>query len=361
MQLLASFVVFVFKVAVPWKIWRTLGLCNDLGADEADMAAAVGILRMLHTAPQHANIEVLSDPTKKGIHVKALDDIPAKKLELPPCIPKASKLFKESTHPKRVEVQVARVSDNVKRKNTGATAAVAAGATAPDQTDAAKVQKAGATAKDQGNMTAAEKVKFLCAGMGGESAGNAASAATAPAALESEDADHAAEAGGAAVVADASEKRTYYVHPEWSMPSLPEGTLDWAWDAGVTLHPFWAVRRLSAEQLEKENENKASLKNGVAKTFNCELITREFTVCHVGVFQSDSASLTVAVSLPILTNSRNIALGEELLLEVGQTKAAPKRKVSTWKEDTKKPRLAIKKAKAKAAPPASKKAATLEI
>ena len=94
----------------------------------------------------------------------------------------------------------------------------------------------------------------------------------------------------------------------------------WKWEADVTMHPFWAVRRLDAEQLTNENDKERAAaekkgKSAVAATYNCSLVTRQFTVCNVGVFQGDSASFNLSVAVPLMTNFKKIAAGEELLLE----------------------------------------------
>ena len=53
---------------------------------------------------------------------------------------------------------------------------------------------------------------------------------------------------------------TFSVLPEWKMPENKNGNAavadaavaEWKWSAGVTLNPFWAVRRMTSAQLERE-------------------------------------------------------------------------------------------------------------
>ena len=62
------------------------------------------------------------------------------------------------------------------------------------------------------------------------------------------------------------------------------------------MHPFWAVRRLTAGQL---NSEPASRKGG---SFNCELIEKSFSVVCVGSCKDTLVSCTFEVTLPMLTN-----------------------------------------------------------
>ena len=62
----------------------------------------------------------------------------------------------------------------------------------------------------------------------------------------------------------AERSATYYVHPEYKVPSdktpdsavaegLKPGVRVWQWSGDESLHPFWAIQRLSADELEKKN------------------------------------------------------------------------------------------------------------
>ena len=65
--------------------------------------------------------------------------------------------------------------------------------------------------------------------------------------------------------------RTFYVHPEYKMPTIatpedavatPEGavasgaddsTREWTWSGGESLHPFWAIPRMTPDELRRHN------------------------------------------------------------------------------------------------------------
>ena len=156
-------------------------------------------------------------------------------------------------------------------------------------------------------------------------------------------------------------RNAYFVHPEWVMPELEHGAdgVEWKWASSVTMHPFWAIRRLSQDQLN------AKTKDGPPaspEAFNCELTERQFSVCNVGRFGGGSLSLTVFVEIQLMTNFVEIKRGQELLFEVTKKDAA-KRKAFTWKEDARKPRKEPKAthAESKAASPANKGSQALEI
>ena len=286
------------SVPVPWRDWQSLDLRSALGAPEADMAAALLVLRMLHTAELTAPIQIMYDPVAKTVRVIAKEDIPERSLELPPCVPKASKIYKESTHPRRVEIGVVH------------------------QTAASARKRVVSKTSQSGSEAPAEAV---------------ASAGT------------------------TRTRNAYFVHPEWVMPELEQGAddVEWKWASSVTMHPFWAIRRLSQDQLN------AKTKDGPPaspEAFNCELTERQFSVCNVGRFGGGSISLTVFVEIQLMTNFVEIKRGQELLFEVTKKDAA-KRKACTWKEDARKPRKEPKAtpAESKAASSANKGSQALEI
>ena len=120
------------------------------------------------------------------------------------------------------------------------------------------------------------------------------------------------------------------------------GLLGWKWEEGVTMHPFWAVRRFTKEQLDNEQaqmdkRDKGQTKEWKLLNFNCSFVIRQFSVCHVGTFQSSSVSETLFVDVPLMTNNVAIEKGQELLLEIEKKAPANKRKQSTWREELQKP------------------------
>ena len=96
---------------------------------------------------------------------------------------------------------------------------------------------------------------------------NAPEAENATAADASSNADITAAASSkdgssAAVAAEVAERekipvceKEYFIHPEHRMPEYDEDAKAWKMAADTSLHPYWAIRRLSKEQLKKmEND-----------------------------------------------------------------------------------------------------------
>ena len=92
------------------------------------------------------------------------------------------------------------------------------------------------------------------------------------------------------------------------------------------MSPFWAVARLTAEQLK---DSTAELR------FNAELIHKEFMVVTVGNVDGKSTSITYAVTVPVITNAVVVAKGHELVMEVVPKTVSAKRKEIGWKDDAK--------------------------
>ena len=99
----------------------------------------------------------------------------------------------------------------------------------------------------------------------------------------------------------------FYVQPEWQAPE--EATIShavacehrrWAWSGKESMHPHWAVRRLTEEQLAK------TLPRAI---FSTEQRVKELSV--VGVCGTYSRMYMVRV--PFLTNSIDLQRGVELL------------------------------------------------
>lgn len=77
----------------------------------------------------------------------------------------------------------------------------------------------------------------------------------------------------------------------------------------------------------------------------------------VGDLRGHSVSMTVTVTVPVITNSAELAIGEALLLEVASKAAPAKRKDTSWKDEAR----ANAKAKPKPAVPKQKAAAQAVI
>ena len=161
----------------------------------------------------------------------------------------------------------------------------------------------------------------------------------------------------------APQRFTYYVHPEYKLPeeskeevaddASPE-VVAWEWKGDETMHPFWAVARLSPEDLNKANTATPQSR----RKFNVTLEEKEYSVVTVGESAGNSVAITFGVRVPIMTNKTSVKKGDELLLQIA-AKASGKRKAETWKDDL---ACATKaKAKEKARPPQAPATSSLEI
>ena len=144
-------------------------------------------------------------------------------------------------------------------------------------------------------------------------------------------------------------RSVYYVHPEFKMPEESKEQLDdavasgaraWEFKGDETLHPFWAVERLTEDERRKAQKG----------AFNLTFEDKEFVAVTVGASCGDSIAITLAVVVPIMTNAVDVKKGEELFLESTRKKETH-RKEGSWKDDVAKAAKAPKvKAKAKTAP-----------
>ena len=116
---------------------------------------------------------------------------------------------------------------------------------------------------------------------------------------------------------------TYYIHPEFKMPSddrteahMMKAPMDpvWEWNGDETMHPYWAVRRLTEEDKEKATTKEKPL------AFNTTVQGKTFYLTSVGDIQGNAHNLTIHVTIPMITNTVPIKEGEELILEVAQKK-----------------------------------------
>jgi hypothetical protein len=117
----------------------------------------------------------------------------------------------------------------------------------------------------------------------------------------------------------------FYVLPEFKSPvdkrtptqkKEEASSPSWQWgDGGAeTMHPFWAVRRLTATQLRKEQE---TTKLGQPQSrFNCELIDFQMSIVTIAAPKNKCMNSTRTIHMQLLTNSMPLKKGEELILEI---------------------------------------------
>ena len=133
--------------------------------------------------------------------------------------------------------------------------------------------------------------------------------------------------------------REFKIVPEFKVPtrasseSKPAVCVEdgWTFDDGSpdTMHPYWAVRRLSAQHLEKErSETKAG--NWLPR-FTCEV--RYVELSSVCVFaRITCGNATRNCKVPFITNIGKLEEGEELILEVAHKEKQQKPKARTWRQ-----------------------------
>ena len=122
---------------------------------------------------------------------------------------------------------------------------------------------------------------------------------------------------------------TYYVPMEFRAPKMAGGNEDikdanpeWLWskDDSETMHPFWAVKRLTSSQMKKsQNEWEAQeKKDGVKPRFNCQLKLCTFE--HVTSGEAGAQSTVHrSIEVPFMVNSVDLRKDEQLFFEVLET------------------------------------------
>ena len=291
----------VALVRVPWKEWMASEVAQNLDEAASLGAAATLVLRSLH---HKGNVHMQDIDVKLNLETKqktvvAVAELKPDTLQLPPCTPVAcGKVFTTSSHPLRVAIGISQ-----------------------------RVERQGPTPAKRSNRKTSQK-----------------------------------DPAESAIV-----KHTYYVHPEYKLPAdatpddavasgVSPGTRAWEWKGDETLHPFWAVQRLTADELSKRN-----FREKTDREFNIALIEKDFNVVTVGSLGGQSVSMTTTVTVPIMTNTKAVAPGAELLMEIAPKIAVAKRKAPNWKDDVASAAKAKANAVKSAAKPKPKPSSPLEI
>ena len=158
-------------------------------------------------------------------------------------------------------------------------------------------------------------------------------------------------------------EQTLHVLPEWKIPQRKENTavagepgstaadhIEWIWgdNEAETMHPFWAVRRLTDKQLQVATIAKQP--TDLAPRFNCELQTKSLSCVTIATLDGKCCNRTRILEVPFLTNSMDLEKGEELVMQLIEKakKAAPKRSWRDAEKDLEKDLASQKKRRAKA-------------
>ena len=272
-------------IEIPWKAWHQENV--DVGKSQADKAALASMLENLHRQWDASAVEVqmMSDAGKTYLVAGA--NMPAKSLMLPAC----SKGFKvhdvTNEHPMAVRVSVALSKGNCDHKPPG---------------------------PDASPKSLANRVDYL-------------------------------------------------LLPELKVPTAVavkpgegegEGKFLYSKDDSESMHPFWAVRRITNAKLQEERrailldiQRTGERKN--VPEFNCEIVTKVHPAMCIASLGEEAVSSTRFVSVPFMTNVKDVVKGEELICELTVVAKPKKDKKRSW-QDQQKDLIADAKKKAKAKP-----------
>ena len=112
---------------------------------------------------------------------------------------------------------------------------------------------------------------------------------------------------------------TFFITPEWKAPQCTDDG-QWIWEGDESMHPFWAVRRLSSAAVAKEGLE-----------VNTELKEITFTNLAVGAISGLSCSQTMTVTVPFLVPSQNIPKHCQLVLLCEDPPKQTTKRLKNWK------------------------------
>ena len=242
---------------LPWRQW--LDEHRDMNLDQADKAAALGMLHNLHAnyPVDKQSVDILQKGSLSLYRVIATSDVTVETIKLPPCVPKNMRLLDTAKDPNSIQVSV-KLHATLAETNT----------------PKAKSAPAKQTPVIKHSATYYLPMEFRSPKM----------------------------AGGNEVIKDAN--------PEWQ----------WSKDDSETMHPFWAVKRLTSSQMRKlQTEWEAEKqKDGQKPRFNCEL--KLYTFTHVISGEPGAVSpVHRSIEVPFMVNSVALSKDEQLFFEVLET------------------------------------------
>ena len=130
--------------------------------------------------------------------------------------------------------------------------------------------------------------------------------------------------------------REYFVIPEFKVPeqenlktAVAGAAPEWIWRDSETMHPFWAVRRMTEQQLSRARIGGSNGK--LLPRFNCTLETQSLSAVCIAIVGKQALNRTRLLEVLFLTSNVPLEKGEELILEIEQhVKAAPAKR--TWQK-----------------------------
>ena len=307
-------------VRVPWRTWLTDQSEDSgqvLGCHEADMAAATAILHCLHAQLRldQEPVEVWKSPEGPSqVYVTALWKCKAEVIQLPACIPLQSKLHRRTDHPFAAEITIRVMKNHWPR-------GMHAGQEEEEEQQATTVKQREVA------LFALPEFKAPKREEGNDGASSGAAAA------ETKKKEDAAAAG-----TQSPGDPSVTSNPALpSDPTLPPYMCDenWNWEDGpYTMHPFWAVRRLTDKQLARAVAEHEERPKGTTKPrFNCSIVRHSLSNVSTGMCPNDNYVNTVRIiEVPFLTNFLAVEDGEELIMQVGEKKETPRARDRTWRD-----------------------------
>ena len=105
-------------------------------------------------------------------------------------------------------------------------------------------------------------------------------------------------------------------------PGEDEGEVkfNYSKDDSESMHPFWAVRRINNAKLQEERQailvdiQRTGEKKNLPE-FNCEIVTKVYLVACIASLLEKTVSSTRSVSVPFITNVKDVVKGEELICQ----------------------------------------------
>ena len=281
-------------IEVPWKQWHEAN--PNMSALAADKASVVMLLDTIYSRWDTSAVHINFMLREGKLSVFATAKFPKGKLLLPPCVPKRNQVHDANNeHPYAVPVSVSLVD------NKDAPSSLA-----------------------NGDKKVERKSDFLLL--------PDIKAPTAVAADQSSSAD----GGGSGGTAGA--------------------TLVYSKDHSESLNPFWAVRRMTADDMQREKDDiaKEMRTNGDyirIPAFNCNFVTRNHNCVALAEVGDQALASTRWISLQYISNAKELAEGDELILQHHpRYLKEKKRKIISWQDcqkelDRKKQKVAQEEAK----------------
>ena len=110
-------------------------------------------------------------------------------------------------------------------------------------------------------------------------------------------------------------------------------------DQSESLHPFWAVRKITSEALQREKDQIAKQMKQTGEKqkmpqLNCQFVTRVHNRPSIAEVGDRPLNSTRFISVPYITNTKELAEGDELIMHhfPRVTTPAPKKSAPTWRD-----------------------------